>query len=171
MQNDTRRRRTLRTTLAATAVIVAAVLLASCSSTENSRDRSAGSSSSAQRARLDAAQCLRDKGYDVPDPGSEDAEVAVPEGADPDRYLQDSAACDAAAGLDGAAADAEEPESLTAAVAPQIAECMRDAGYPDFPEDEDAIGAFQNHADDPEAVGTALQTCTAKSLPDGAVGG
>lgn len=111
------------------AVAAGTILLAGCS-----QGTAASSESSASQAADDYAiafaQCLRDAGFNVPDPGEETAETSDP-GGDAASFNEATRACEeklgAPPGQEQAEADLNNPELLEQFT--KAAECLRRLGY------------------------------------------
>jgi hypothetical protein len=125
-------RRALHAVATAAAVTVLSLSLAACGEDGDDNDDAAGetaASTSAQDARLQFAQCMREHGVDMDDPGpdgrvvlqakpgQEDVMRAAQEACQ--EYLDDAMPEDAERGI-----PPEQKEALLAA-----AECMRDRGW------------------------------------------
>lgn len=141
------RNRTIIATVTA-ALLLLPGLLSACASTPDSSTAGGGATGAATRqdALNQMSTCLRDKGYDLPDSGSaEGSMLAVPDGADPTQYAADTAACSEEAGLsDGTPAEsvADSPDGREAA------ECIREHGFEDYPDDEAGRSTYRGN-DDP----------------------
>jgi hypothetical protein len=133
-------RRCFGSALAATAVLLPA-LLAGCSTTDAPGSTSSPSVADAASASSQLGECLRDAGYNVPDPDlSKGVVVAPPEGADPDRYAEDFDACrsklpESQGGGSQEPSDAEVAEWQKTQL--KVAECVREKGFEDFPDPVD----------------------------------
>lgn len=133
-------RRCFGSALAATAVLLPA-LLAGCSTTDAPGSTSSPSVTDTASASSQLGECLRDAGYDVPDPDlSQGVVIAPPKGADPERYAEDFSACRAelpeALGGGPQEPSAEEIAELQEAEM-KVAQCVRDKGFEDFPDPVD----------------------------------
>lgn len=149
----TRRTRSLLT--AAAAVLLLPGLLASCSA--DAPD--AGPTKSAGNAKgVTLAECMRDKGYDMPDPssGGKTLQLSAPDGVDEDQYQADVKTClDDSAGAGDASMAKQMPGS--AGRQRKAAECIRDRGFEDYPDDEEAKAGYQ--PDDQTAFDDVARTC------------
>ena len=130
-------------TAALAGLAVLPVLLAGCSGGGGGDGAGpTASPSAAADTRPSAAElgdCMRDKGYDVDDSevgGSGTgggARLAVPEGVDPAKWSDDLIAC---AGSTGAGeAPAAQPIPGNDELLRKTAACIRDGGFPDYPDD------------------------------------
>jgi hypothetical protein len=151
----TRRTRSLMS--AAAAVFLLPLLLVGCSDAAPNDDTTTAAGGAAPGVAL--AECLRDRGYDMPDPGTggESMQLSAPDGVDPEQYHEDLKGCldDSAAAGD---AQAAQPMPGSEEIARKTAECLRGQGFPDYPDDQDAQARFE--PDDQEAFNEAAGTCT-----------
>jgi len=151
----TRRTRSLMS--AAAAVFLLPLLLVGCSDAAPNDDTTTAAGGAAPGVAL--AECLRDRGYDMPDPGTggESMQLSAPDGVDPEQYQDDLKGCldDSAAAGD---AQAAQPMPGSEEIARKTAECLRGQGFPDYPDDQDAQARFE--PDDQEAFDEAAGTCT-----------
>ncbi|WP_146247881.1 hypothetical protein [Curtobacterium sp. MCLR17_039] len=151
----TRRTRSLMS--AAAAVFLLPLLLVGCSDAAPNDDTTTAAGGAAPGVAL--AECLRDRGYDMPDPGTggESMQLSAPDGVDPEQYQEDLKGCldDSAAAGD---AQAAQPMPGSEEIARKTAECLRGQGFPDYPDDQDAQARFE--PDDQEAFNEAAGTCT-----------
>ncbi|PZF33004.1 hypothetical protein [Curtobacterium sp. MCPF17_051] len=151
----TRRTRSLMS--AAAAVVLLPLLLVGCSDTAPDDDTTTAAGGAAPGVAL--AECMRDRGYDMPDPGTGGGamQLSAPDGVDPEQYQEDLKGCldDSAAAGD---AQAAQPMPGSEEIARKTAECLREQGFPDFPDDQEAQSRFQ--PDDREAFDEAAGTCT-----------
>lgn len=113
--------------------------------------------------------CMRDAGYDVQDPTDDlvrTGAAPVPEGVDRDRFSEAAGTCSRSVGVQGAdQADIQRWEREYA----QVASCIRDNGYPDYPEQEPG-GISADPETYPRAAEPAFEQafhdCLAKYSPD-----
>ncbi|ROP74819.1 hypothetical protein [Curtobacterium sp. PhB115] len=111
--------------------------------------------------------CMRDAGFDIQDPDDaalESGAVQAPADADQDAFQKAMRACRKAAGVQGSSnADQQKWARETA----KVASCIRDNGYPDFPEQKpgmlDALGYERGREPGFEK---ALRSCTEEFAPD-----
>lgn len=82
--------------------------------------------------------CLRDKGYDVADP--EGNQLSIPDGVDPDQYGKDLNAC--AHSVPGGPAGEAVAAPPSAEESAAFARCIREGGFPDFPDDIEAQAEY-----------------------------
>lgn len=154
-KTTTRRTRSLMS--AAAAVVLLPLLLGGCSDASPDADRTAASGGAAPGVAL--AECMRDRGYDMPDPGTGGGsmQLSAPDGVDPEQYQEDLKGCldDSAVAGD---AQAAHPMPGSAEIARKTAECLREQGFPGYPDDQDAQMRFQ--PDDQQAFDDAAGPCT-----------
>ncbi len=136
-------------------VLLASVLLVGCSGTAGSTSRPSDPSARAD-AGVAIAECMRGKGHEYEDPAQGDtAEVAIPDGVDAAAYSRDLDACIAEHG-DHSAGDAQEaPDAREKAV--ESAQCIRERGFPDFPDDQD--GQRRYRPSDQQIFDSAAKAC------------
>ena len=150
----TRRTRSLMS--AAAAVFLLPLLLVGCSDAAPNDDTTAAGGAAPGVA---LAECMRDRGYDMPDPGTGGGsmQLSAPDGVDPEQYQEDLKGCldDSAAAGDAKAA---QPMPGSEEIARKTAECLREQGFPDYPDDQDAQMRFQ--PDDQQAFDDAAGPCT-----------
>jgi|GEM_PF-1903122 len=153
----TRRTRSLMSVAAA--VVLLPLLRVGCSDPAPDDDATTASGGAAPGVAL--AECMRDRGYDMPDPGTGTGggsmQLSAPDGVDPEQYQDDLKGCldDSAAAGD---AQAAQPMPGTEEIARRTAECLREQGFPDYPDDQDAQMRFQ--PDDQQAFDEAAGPCT-----------
>lgn len=162
MKHTTTRR--LRGTLGSLAVLgTLPFLLIACS----------GPSESSTAARADAGAgatwgaCMRDAGFDVPDP--DDATVASgvtsgPAGVDQAAFSEAAKTCAQRAGVEPAS-DADHQKWSRQYT--QVASCIREHGYPDFPEQKDGgISTMDYPRAQEPAFEETFDECLAEYSPD-----
>ncbi|NQX22368.1 hypothetical protein [Curtobacterium sp. VKM Ac-2852] len=151
----TRRTRSLMS--AAAAAVLLPLLLVGCSDTASDDDTTTAAGGAAPGVAL--AECMRDRGYDMPDPGTGGGsmQLSAPDGVDPEQYQEDLKGCldDSAAAGD---AQAAQPMPGSEEIARKTAECLREQGFPDYPDGQDAQMRFQ--PDDQQAFDDAAGPCT-----------
>jgi hypothetical protein len=133
-------RRCFGSALAATAVLLPA-LLAGCSTTDAPGSTSSPSVADTASASSQLGECLRDAGYNVPDPDlGQGVVIAPPKGADPERYAEDFSACRAKL-PESQGGGSQEPSAEELAEQQKadmkVAECVREKGFEDFPDPVD----------------------------------
>lgn len=143
---------------AACAVILVPTLLTACSGGA-SDDRTASDQASGAGATL--ASCMREQGYDMADPSASGGgtALAAPDGVDAEQWGADLQACLGEVRADDGAGDgvqAAQPAG-TPEQRQEVAECIRENGFTDYPDDEDAMATFT--PDDEEAFRDASSTC------------
>ncbi|MBF4605117.1 hypothetical protein [Curtobacterium sp. VKM Ac-2884] len=155
-----------------TALIAAALIacttpfaLAACSTGPDSAADTTKSAAAGIGAKW--GDCMRDAGYDVQDP--DDAMVSsgamqIPPSADQEEFLAAGTDCAEKAGVKRTSnAEKQKWERQYA----QVASCIRDDGYPDFPEQKP--GTFSPdgyaHSEDDEFKKT-VQECMDEFAPD-----
>lgn len=117
-----------------------------------------------ERAVAEGA-CLREKGFEVSDDDLAAGRIAVPDGADAEAFSAASVECAQAVG--GRGAGAAQGPATPLSFGPEIASCVRDAGFPDFPDDPDAQADYQPR--DEHGYGAAVARCAAEHGGGGAV--
>ncbi|QZQ56006.1 hypothetical protein KZI27_03910 [Curtobacterium sp. TC1] len=150
----TRRTRSLLA-LAAAAFLLPSLLAACTAGPDDEADTAPGSAVKGSSL----AECMRGKGYDMPDPsgGGSTMRLSVPDGADPEQYQSDLAEC---LGDDEGAGDvkAAKPMPGSEETLREVAECIRDGGFSDYPDDEGGQRAYR--ADDSAAFDEVARACT-----------
>lgn len=125
-----RRAAATRTAAAAGAICAAMVLslLAGCaqSAAPASSSHSSTDAADLQQYTLSISRCMRDKGFDVPDPDSDGA-LAIPTTGDPEAIEKAYKECESSAGPLPGAEDVSEEEMQQFYV--QVTECLRQEGY------------------------------------------
>ncbi|MBF4605118.1 hypothetical protein [Curtobacterium sp. VKM Ac-2884] len=146
-----------RKTITAVAAAVALLpgLLTACSGGAPSDGSTTGNGSSGSGVSL--SSCMRDRGYDMSEPGSNSGvqTLAAPDGVDGEQWDTDLQECmgDQGAG-EGfqAAKPAGTPEQRK-----QAAECIRDSGFSDYPDGDAAMQSYR--PDDEQAFQDASSKC------------
>ncbi|WP_144710021.1 hypothetical protein [Curtobacterium pusillum] len=159
----TRRTRTL-VALATLLLLPGALTACSGGTPDDHETKPAGAGAGAT-----TASCMRDKGYDMDDPSTSDGgmKVSIPDGVDKEQWQEDMDAClgdDGGAGGSGMA----KPAPGVDAKSGQVAKCIRDAGFSDYPDDMDARSKYR--AADQDAFETAAQECSDEAFGDDATG-
>jgi hypothetical protein len=146
-------------------------LLAGCSSTPTdeggtgSATRAAGSSASAQ-----LGQCLRDAGFEVDDPDYEPGgAVMVPPGPDGEAYADQFETCreQLPESETGGSRTTTDTAGLQEARL-EVAQCMRDAGFDDFPDPVDGVFRDGLSLNSENGMAEALGRCDAEFGPGAA---
>lgn len=139
------------------AVAVAALLLAPAILTACSSDKPDSAPSPERDTASAFFSCMRDKGYDVPDPTADQKSVSleVPDGVDPSQYRDDMAGCAKSSGAGDAAA---QPLPGAGKEWEKTVSCVREHGFPDFPDDMDAAASFAPA--DTSTYEDVLETCS-----------
>ncbi|MBT1672682.1 hypothetical protein [Curtobacterium flaccumfaciens] len=154
-KTTTRRTRSLMS--AAAAVVLLPMLLVGCSDATPDGDTTTVAGGAAPGVAL--AECLRDRGYDMPDPGADGGsmQLGAPDGVDPEQYQDDLKGCldDSAAAGD---AQAAQPIPGSEEIARKTAECLREQGFPDYPDDQEAQARYQ--PDDQSAFDEVAGPCS-----------
>lgn len=149
--------RRTRSLLAAAALVLLPGLLASCSAAAPDSVSTKSSGTAAKGATL--AECMRGKGYDMPDPssGGTTLQLSAPDGVDEDQYQADLKSC---LGDSAAAGDAQMAKPMPGSADRQrrAAECIRERGFEDYPDDEEAKAGYQ--PDDEAAFDEVARTCS-----------
>jgi hypothetical protein len=159
----TRRTRSLLAT-AAVAVVLLPGLLAGCTSRED--DEAAGPTAGSARQGATLAECMRGKGYDMPDASSsgKTMQFGVPDDVDPEQYQHDLKEC---VGDGGGAGDARaaKPMPGLAEKMQQAAECVREGGFVDYPDDQEGQQSYR--PDDEAAFDEVARACDEEAFgPD-----
>lgn len=158
----TRRARAFVATAAA--VLLLPGLLVACSSAAPTGDETTAAAGGASKGSS-LASCMRDEGYDMPDPDGSGStmQLSAPEGVDPEQYQADLKRClDAGTGAGDAAMAQPMPggDERTR----KTAECIREHGFSDYPDDEEAKAAW--HPDDENAFDEVARSCQAQAAGD-----
>lgn len=148
----TRNRATARLmTVTGIGMIVLAMTLTGCTGNDQGQDSASDVLDSKQTKMAD---CMRDKGFEHREPTGDGAQVTVPDGVDQDEYLAAMGECAKQAGVEGtAAAPAQSDEKFFRKLEKQAA-CLRENGFPDFP-DPDRSGKDPGWQPDDDAAFTA----------------
>jgi hypothetical protein len=159
----TRRTRSLLAT-AAVAVVLLPGLLAGCTTRED--DEAAGPTAGSAPQGATLAECMRGKGYDMPDASSsgKTMQFGVPDDVDPEQYQHDLKEC---VGDGGGAGDARaaKPMPGLAEKMQQAAECVREGGFVDYPDDQEGQQSYR--PDDEAAFDEVARACDAEAFgPD-----
>ncbi|ROP65117.1 MULTISPECIES: hypothetical protein [unclassified Curtobacterium] len=154
-----------RTALVAAALVICTLpfTVAACSTstgTDTVADASAGIGAK-------WGSCMRDAGFDVKDPSDAAAEsgmMQAPSGADGDEFTEAGATCRKQAGIAGhSKADMQKWERESA----EVASCLRENGYADFPEQKPGVIDLNGYARAQEpAFQEVMQECTDEFAPD-----
>lgn len=133
-------------------------LLAGCSSAGPSGDSTKGAGSSGSSV----AECMRGKGYDMEDQSTSDKAqtLSVPDGVDRDQWTADLGSClgdGGADGGDGAGVSGAKPVSGGDAKDREVAKCIRDKGFDDYPDDVDARASYE--PSDEQAFADVAKQC------------
>ena len=145
------RRSTAAPLLAALALLAAPLTLSACSSDADPAPATTAASGSWSSAM---GSCLRAQGYDVADSDLVEGVVAPPDGVDVDTYASDWETCRSALPEAIGGGDQEPSAEDLAAwheANLRVAQCVRDAGFPDFadPVDGEWSAAMSTSDDDP----------------------
>lgn len=154
-------RRTRSLLAVAAAMVLLPGLLASCSAAAPDPGPTKSAGTAAKGATL--AECMRGKGYDMPDPssGGTTLQLSAPDGVDEDQYQADLKSClDDSAGAGDAQAAKPMPGSSDRLR--KAAECIRERGFEDYPDDEDAKIRYQ--PDDQDAFDEVARACDAEAF-------
>ncbi|PYY61770.1 hypothetical protein DEJ17_03375 [Curtobacterium sp. MCSS17_011] len=154
-RTTTRRNRTLLAVAAATVLLPG--LLTACSGGAPGGGAPTTAGTAAKGASL--AECMRDRGYDLPDPGSGSTlQLSAPDGVDEEQYQEDLRSClDDTAGAGDAEVAEQAPGDDERVL--RTAECIRERGFSDYPDDEDAKIRYQ--PDDEDAFDEVARACDA----------
>lgn len=163
--NNTTTRRTRSLVAVAAAVVLLPGLLAACSSGTPKAEETSGSGSGSGAS---LASCMRDKGYDMEDPssGSRGMTLTAPEGADEEQWGKDLQKC---LGDQGGAGEGgfqkAKPMAGSEEKMQDVAKCIRDGGFSDFPDGEDAMAKYK--PDDQSTYDQVSEECFSKSFGKG----
>lgn len=141
-----------RGTTALGVLLALPLLLTACANDPSPGD----STDSPGSSKPSLSECLRGKGYDLPDTGSGGQTLDAPAGVDAEQWQQDLTAC-VGDGTSAGEADAAPATRLSPAQMQQLATCIREHGFEDFPDDPTAGYT----PDDPEAYRQVSEQCTA----------
>jgi len=150
-----RRRRSARARVALVglALLAAPLGLAACSSAAPASDASS-SAVAAGSWSSEMGSCLRDAGYDVADADLVEGVVAAPEGVDADSYADDVETCrsELPAGMGGGEHEGPSADDVAALRESglEVAQCVRDAGFPDFADPVDGDFGMMSVEETPE---------------------
>ncbi|MBT2502654.1 hypothetical protein [Curtobacterium sp. ISL-83] len=162
--SHTATRTTTRTRAVLVTAILAAVLplsLASCSS--DSSGTTAAEAVSGVGTRWGA--CMRDAGFDVQDPSDEIVERGAysrPEGVDAAGFDTAAAGCSEQLGIEGSSSAQKQQ---WARQYDQVASCVREHGYEDYPEQQPGALDF-NPSNYPRAAEPGFEKVTAECLQE-----
>ena len=165
--NATRTRRVSRspkTVLTAmAAVVLLPGLLSACSSGGSSDQRQ--DTGSALSSEGGVTSCLRDKGYDMPAPSSNSQmlNLEAPKGVDSQQWDTDLKACMGDSGSAGESGFKQDHQLPADAIA-SIASCIRENGFEDYPDDQDAQNSYQ--PGDQDTFQKVSQSCGNEVLAD-----
>lgn len=133
---------TKRAGLVGVLLISAAIALSACSSgpgTETAAEATTGIG-----AKWGA--CMRDAGFDVQDPSDDVVSAGLmraPQGADEDAFSEAGATCARKAGVKGSSSAEQQKWDRQYA---QVASCIQDHGYPDFPAPRNGVLSTEGFA-------------------------
>jgi hypothetical protein len=133
----------MRIRIGVAACLLLSMTVAGCGGTDDSnRAASAGNpTSSAEADQLKFAQCMRERGIDMPDPqdGNGKGMISLPEGVDPQKAQAAMQQCKQYLpnGGEPAKMDAQQVDQQR-----KLARCLRENGVANFP-DPGANGGFQ----------------------------
>lgn len=155
-----------RAVLAAAALLAALPLaLSACSSADPGPDST--STSTAQGVGAKWGECMRSAGFDVPDPADEELAsgvVRTPAGADEQAFGDAARTCQQDLGLKGA--DDAQRQTWERQY-DQVASCIREHGFADFPEQEPGTLNPGDYARASEpAFEQTFSDCLAEFAPD-----
>jgi hypothetical protein len=166
MKNTTKTARRTRSLVAvAAAAVLLPGLLAACSSgTPKAEETSASKSGSG----ASLASCMRDKGYDMPDPSSSGrgTTLSAPEGVDQEQWSNDLQSCmGESSGAGDGGFQAAKPMPGSDEKLKEMAQCIRDGGFSDYPDGQDAQAKYQ--ADDQSAFEEVAGKCSDEAFGEG----
>ncbi|MFE1166233.1 hypothetical protein [Nocardiopsis sp. NPDC058789] len=145
-------------TLTAVATAAAGLLLTGCGALggDDAADPEAAPEKSMDEAMLDYAACMRDAGFDMPDPDPDSGMISLPTMEEPDEEMMAAMEeCESLLPVDENAPSEEEQFEIDL----RIAECLRENGV-DVPDPEPGMGlGIPIEPDDDEHM-AAVSTCT-----------
>jgi hypothetical protein len=156
MTTTTRRARSI--VAVAAAVVLLPGLLTACS---GGTPKAGETSASTTGGGTSLEACMREKGYDMPDHApNQTQQLAAPDGVDLDQWRGDFDAC---AGDSDGAGDVKPAKPMPGMEqkAGEVAKCIRDGGFSDYPDDQTAQSKYQ--ADDQDAFSDVAQACSEKT--------
>ncbi|UBQ03037.1 hypothetical protein [Curtobacterium sp. TXMA1] len=158
---------TIRTKSLLTAIALIAVLplgLTACSPSDPTADHT---TAAAEGVGARWAACMREGGFEVQDASDEQitsGAFSMPSGVDEEAFGKRSDTCREQLGVHGAD-DAQKQEWARQYDA--VASCIRENGYPDFPEQQEGSLDFGNYARAQEPrFDSAVQACMQEFAPD-----
>jgi hypothetical protein len=134
------------------ALLLIPAALTGCS---QSSDKGATSSDDSSFDSSEYASCLRERGYDVED--SSDG-LAMDSGGDLEAFEADSKECTKQAGGSGESNSSLADDPETKEQFRKLAQCMRDNGFEDYPDDLAAMQKFEPA--DQQAFATVAEKCS-----------
>jgi len=137
----TRTRRTRSLVALGAAALLLPGLLAACSGGGPGADSTPDAGTAAKGSAL--ASCMRDRGYDMQDPdGGSSAQISTPDGVDEEQYRADLKDC---VGDGSGAGDAQMAKPMPGAAEKlhEEAACIRDGGFSDYPDDQEAMATYR----------------------------
>lgn len=166
MKTTTKTTRHTRSLVAvAAAVVLLPGLLAACSSETPKAEETSGAKSSSGTS---LSSCMREKGYEMADPSSSSRvqTLAAPDGVDTEQWSNDLQTCmgDAGGAGDGGFKAAQPMPGLEKKLK-EMAQCIRDGGFSDFPDGQDAQAKYQ--ADDQSAFDEVAGKCSDEAFGKG----
>lgn len=137
----------MRSRIALALAVLAGLILTGCSSGDGETPAAEGSPSmSIEESAAAFAKCMREHGVDMPDPeiNGEGIGISVPQGTDPQAVDAATQACKQYMPNGG------EPPKLDPAQLEKnraYAKCMRENGFPDFPDPDPESGGIALNGD------------------------
>lgn len=112
------------------------------------------------------SECMRGNGYDMPDPdsGSKTQTLSAPDGVDKEQWAADLQTC---MGSGGGAGEGFKPAQAggNPEQEKQVVECIRENGFSDYPDSEDAKRAYQPN--DQDAFDDVTSKCFDQAYAEG----
>lgn len=147
----------------AAAVLLLPGLLTACSGSPS--DSSSDTPKAGGKPGTSMSECMRGKGYDMPDPdaGSKTQTLSAPDGVDEEQWTTDLQSCMGSGGGAGEGfkpAQAGSPEQEK-----RVNECIRKNGFSDYPDDADAKQSYK--PDDEAAFDDVTSKCLTEAFDDG----
>lgn len=149
----------------AAAIVLLPGLLTACSGGPDS-DPTSSKGTGAKGQSL--GECMREKGYDMPDAefGSDSMQFTAPDGVDKEQYQADLSTC-----LDSALGDGAGEAGMAKEIPggdekqAKLSKCIRDNGFSDYPDSEKARMDYR--PDDEKAFREVENRCAEKAFGTG----
>lgn len=157
IESNSRTGATTRTALALLAgALLLPALLTACSAEP---DHGAASDGPAAPGGTALASCMRDQGYDMEDPSSGQLSLSPPDGVDADQWREALVSCSGSGSAGAGDGQAAQPMPGMDGMARALGECVRDAGYDDYPDEAEEQAAY-TPSGDTATFESVQQTCS-----------